>query len=102
MSTTSKLVELNNKLQASISWARMFASAIPDEWPLPDVGMDQDGEVCFEWLMDNKRRMSVTIGGDGRLPYAWLAGDQRAHGVAIFNGTEIPKVITEGMGAILP
>ncbi len=37
--------------------------------------------------------VSLSVHGRGRVAYAWLDGTDKGHGVARFNGKELPEVL---------
>lgn len=55
----------------------MFASGVPR----PEVGVDRDGHIYFEWQRAARWVFTVSISEDGMLYYAGLFGNSRNHGV---------------------
>jgi hypothetical protein len=43
----------------------------------------------------------VSVGRGNRLAYAWLDGTEKSHGVAIFDGRNIPQRILSDIKAIV-
>ncbi|MBA2591853.1 MAG: hypothetical protein M3495_20620 [Pseudomonadota bacterium] len=80
---------------ATAEVAYRFLSALPSTLPSPNVGLDPDGEVSFEWLAEKGRVFSVSIGESGRLSYAGMFGPEKtAHGSEPFDDA-IPDAVIE-------
>lgn len=62
-------------------YARQFLALLPSAAPMPEILVDRDGEMCFEWDFGPRRVFSVSVGRDGTLNYAGLFGYSTAHGV---------------------
>lgn len=52
-----------------------FIKMLPTSFPLPNVYIETDGMVEFEWYIDSRHLFSVTIEGSNRLIYAGIFGD---------------------------
>jgi hypothetical protein len=76
--------------------SRRFVKYLPSFLPNPEVTIEPDGEIAFEWFNDKRRIFSVSIGGNGELTYAGLFGYNKAHGTE-FLGDELPKIILENI-----
>lgn len=62
--------------------ALWFAHCLPRFAPLPEVSVDPDGEISFDWLTPNGDMFSVSINKQNRLAYAgWFGEKSRIHGV---------------------
>ena len=66
-----------DSLTRAVWFAHLFAISIP----APDVYVDPDGEIAFEWYRGPRRVFSVTAGRDGELIYAGLFGVNKTYGV---------------------
>lgn len=64
--------------------ARIFLQMLPSSMPSPDVGVDPDGEVSFEWYRGPSRVFSVSIGDANAVSYAGIFGPSRSHGKEYF------------------
>lgn len=73
-----------------------FIQDLPKSLPSPEVTIEPDGEIAFEWSNNKRRIFSVSIGRNGELTYAGLYGYNKAHGTEFF-GDELPKIILEGI-----
>lgn len=74
-----------------------FIRALPADVALPDVGVDPDGSIAFDWIVTRARVFSVSVGATGRLAFAWIDGTDRGHGVARFDGDAVPARVLEGI-----
>ena len=48
-----------------------FIRALPHGMTWPDVGVDPDGAIAFDWLVHRARVFSVSVGVTNRLAFAW-------------------------------
>ena len=71
-----------------------FIHFLPKTFPCPEIAIEPDGEVAFEWSSDKRKVFSVSIGGKGDLIYAGLFGINKTHGTEVF-GDEFPKKIMD-------
>jgi hypothetical protein len=69
------------KMLASVSWAEAFIESALPTTSDPDVAIDQDGEVLFEWLNGPREVATVSVGPAGVVNFATLVGSSRFHGV---------------------
>ena len=82
----SRLVELIqsgderdiNRLSAE--YAFRFLELLPDESPEPEIEIDSDGEVAFDWNFARRSSVSVSVGPDGTLRYGALLGFRKRSG----------------------
>ncbi|HEU4559153.1 MAG TPA: hypothetical protein VFS20_14930 [Longimicrobium sp.] len=70
---------------ASFLTAERFLEALPTNLPKPEVSIDPDGEMVFEWVGAPRRAFSISFGAGGRLTYAGLFGPSTTHGVEYIN-----------------
>jgi len=54
---------------ATLVKALEFAATLPSDVALPEVSIDPDGELAFDWVKEDGL-LSVSIGSTGRLTYA--------------------------------
>lgn len=66
--------------EASVEAAQDFIELLPPGVPLPEVAVDPDGELAFDWQAGADRMLSVSIAPDGSVSYAGLAKGQRFYG----------------------
>ena len=80
----------------SYNEAVRFIEALPDSLPIPEVDVDPDGEIAFEWDMGRRKVFSVSVGSNNELAYAGLFGSNKSHGTEYF-GNKLPKVILDNI-----
>ena len=69
-----------------------FALSLPSNIPIPEIYVDPDGEITFEWYEGRRQVFSVSVGGRSDLSYAGLYGASKTYGVEyIYDG--LPEVI---------
>jgi len=66
---------------ASFLTARRFLDALPASLRNPEVSLDPDGEMVFEWTGRARQAFSISFGAGGKLTYAGLFGPSTTHGV---------------------
>jgi hypothetical protein len=84
--------------EGSLELALKLLKKMPRDWPAPDVDLDSDGDVAFEWYAGPGRRLSVSVGKNGKLSYAWMIPNydgkvERNYGVAESQGV-FPETIS--------
>lgn len=70
VSTLSMLIDVVKQERGSFSMesyraARLFVDRMPMDIAKPEVSIDPDGEICFEWYKSDKEVCSVTFGSNG-------------------------------------
>ncbi len=82
---------------ASLARALHFSYVMPESVRVPDVVVDPEGMIEFEWYAGPHRVFSVTIESDGSLVYAGLFGvDKTTYGRDSFE-EEIPRTVFDGI-----
>jgi hypothetical protein len=81
--------------------AESFLRTLPDGVPMPECSAEPDGSVSLDWSRAKNRLFSVSVGSSNRLAFAWLDGSDKGHGVARFDGIEVPKLVLLGLRSIL-
>ncbi|HET7463786.1 MAG TPA: hypothetical protein VFJ82_21200, partial [Longimicrobium sp.] len=66
---------------ASFLSAKRFLEALPPGMQSPEVSVDPDGEMVFEWTSGPQHAFSISFGAGGKLTYAGLFGPSTTHGV---------------------
>jgi hypothetical protein len=84
----------------SFEQAVRFLRALPTTTPVPNVGVDPDGEVDLLWHQNSSRTLSVSVGPTGRLTYAALLGAAQAYGTEWLSN-EIPQPILSNLSRVL-
>lgn len=80
----------------SYFYARRFLESLPPRLIQPDVGVDPDGEISFEWSLGPRQIFSISVSPNGDLSYAGLFGRNTVHGTESFN-IDLPKVIIDNL-----
>lgn len=85
----------------TIAIAVAFVRALPEDCEMPEVGVDPDGAVSFDWIASRHRMLSVSVGGDSdRLAYAWVDGTDRGNAVERFDRDAIPRRLMQAIVAM--
>jgi hypothetical protein len=85
----------------TVLMGRRFLRLLPESVPLPEFAPEPDGFISLDWIRSPNRLFSLSIGRSNRLAYAWLDGADRGHGVARFDGQNVPARVLEGIKGIL-
>jgi hypothetical protein len=85
----------------AVSLTTRFVRALPDTIPLPEFAPEPDGSISVDWIRSPHRMLSLSIGRSDRLAYAWLDGTDKGHGVARFDGQNVPPRVLEAIKDIL-
>jgi hypothetical protein len=82
---------------ATLVLAQRFLTILPLDIPAPEVGLDPDGEISFDWFGAEGQNFSVSLRKDGRLAYAGaFAGEKTKYGTDRLDD-EIPREIVEAV-----
>jgi len=80
--------------------AQLFLLALPSWTPPPEVAVDPDGEIAFDWFGSRGKNFSVSIGIDGLLSFAGQFGPRVSmHGKDEFIDS-VPHRILEAIAAL--
>lgn len=66
--------------QEALAQAFAFLDVLPSTLSEPEVAVDPDGEISFEWSFGPRRALSASINASGRISFAALMGHSRLHG----------------------
>lgn len=80
--------------QSTVCYAEAFAAALPTDVEAPEISVDRDGDISFEWDFDARRTFSVSVSRDGIIHFAGLFGTGRIHGSEVL-AWGIPTVIAQ-------
>ena len=69
-----------------------FALSLPPQVPIPEIYVDPDGEVAFEWYEDKRRVFSISFGSKNKISYAGTYGFNKTYGVEYFSD-DTPEII---------
>ena len=64
----------------ALAFARRLAQMLPFGLPAPDVSVDPDGEISFDWDGGAGRHLSCSVGPTGIMRYAGIVGESEAYG----------------------
>jgi hypothetical protein len=84
----------------SVNDALRFAKALPIAIPAPEISVDANGELIFEWYKEPKKVFSIIIEGKNRLIYAGLFGINKTNGTEYFS-EELPETILYNIQRLL-
>jgi hypothetical protein len=85
----------------ALSSAKRLVRALPDDVPVPEFSPEPDGSISLDWIRSRTRLLSLSIGRSDRLAYAWLDGTDKGHGVARFDGRNVPSRVLEAIEGIV-
>ncbi|MDP2957933.1 MAG: hypothetical protein Q8N53_16010 [Longimicrobiales bacterium] len=60
---------------------RDLLDSLPHAFPVPEVGLDPDGEIALDWIRPDHTMVSLSLGGEGDVSYAGLFRDGTARGM---------------------
>jgi hypothetical protein len=79
------------------SAALLFAYLLPRSLPNPEVALDADGDITFDWLGPSGKMFSVAVSRTGRIAYAGRFGDNsKTHGIDQLSAS-CPQEIIRGI-----
>jgi len=76
--------------------ALRFYLKLPLTHPYPEVSVDPDGEIAFDWFNGPNKVFSVSIGSNYLLSYAGIFESGKIHGSEYF-GDELPQEILHNL-----
>lgn len=75
--------------------AQRLLLSLPTHLPPPELSLDTDGEIVFDWMGSGNRMFTMTLRGDGRLSYAARISDtDKDHGTKAYLDS-IPSVVLD-------
>ncbi|MDP9254533.1 MAG: hypothetical protein M3O66_06305, partial [Verrucomicrobiota bacterium] len=86
--------DANAVQRSAVVNAFIFIDAFPSHIPMPEVAVDPDGEISFDWFNAPRRQFSISIGSNNVLSYAGLFGSDKVSGSERFQGT-VPKTLVD-------
>ncbi len=79
--------------------ALLFLDLLPSSAPNPEVAIDPDGDVSFDWHLGPRANFSVSISATGWLSYAGLYGRNSNYGTeSITDG--LPRAVLDNLGRL--
>jgi len=76
----SKRMERDTMLPTTFVRALKLLDTIPSGFPVPEIGLDPDGEVAVDWIRRDRTTVSVSVGPEGDPTYAAGLADGTAYG----------------------
>lgn len=78
----------------SVMKSLSFLGDFPDEIEPPEIAIDPDGEISFDWYVDSNHILSLSMGE--KISYAMVCGDEKTHGTIEYKkDDEIPYEILD-------
>lgn len=99
LAAIGSLTEKNNPDRGNLhprvsQLACRFLNTLPSAVPAPEVGLDPDGEISFEWIVSKNKQLVVSLSPDGLLSYAGIYGRASKHGKEQFDDTVPQEIIS--------
>ena len=101
--STKSYADSVESVQASgtaISNAKLLIWALPETNIRPDISLDGEGGIMFDWMISKYKMYSIRIGETSRLPFALLNGAEKAYGVREFDGQKLPSRMIADLSAM--
>lgn len=77
------------------SLAERFLLALPSHLPAPELAMDAEGELVFDWAGSRGRMFTIALRADGRMSYACrMSAFDKDYGTKAFVDA-IPKAVLQ-------
>jgi hypothetical protein len=95
-SLQAELISSNDPLvfKAPFDLARRFLFALPTDVAVPELALDPDGEISFDWVADRGRNFSVSLGSSGRVSFAGKLGMEKCiYGVDQFDEVVAREIV---------
>lgn len=87
---------------ATIANAINLLMTLPNDLMMPEIGVDPDGSIAFDWIVSRSRMLSISVSTSDRLAYAWLDGSDRGHAVGRLRNGKIPNELIAIMRSLIP
>ncbi|HEY4417684.1 MAG TPA: hypothetical protein VGO57_18475 [Verrucomicrobiae bacterium] len=79
--------------------AELFIKALPADLLMPELDVDTNGCVLFDWTTSKSKTLTLSVGPNGVIAYAWINNSNRGRAVFAFVGT-VPNEIVESIKAV--
>jgi len=83
----------------SYNYGLNFGLSLPPSIPVPEIYVNPDGYVTFEWYEGKRKVFSISIGDRNELAYAGLYGSSKTYGVE-YMYEEIPENIIRNINRL--
>lgn len=84
----------------AFTYAVRLLDHLPSTLPLPEIAVDADGDIAFEWDRGARRLFSLRVSRDGTIYYAGLDDYATFHGSEQFR-EGVPNAVSEGINRIV-
>lgn len=74
----------------TVTQALALLDALPLWVTAPEVALEPDGQIGFDWVLGRRRMLSLNVGRNGMLGYSSLLGMESSYGRTPFAG-ELPE-----------
>lgn len=81
-------------------YALELIANLPVSTPLPEMAVDVDGDIAFDWDRGARQILSLRVSGDGTLHYAGMVGQSVFHGSELL-GEGLPDAISAALDRVL-
>ena len=61
--------------------------------PAPEISIDPDGDILFEWTGDGRQMLTASISPDQKLSYAAMRENDRRSGTEPFSNAAIQTLV---------
>jgi hypothetical protein len=78
----------------AVTNAYKVIDSFPSNLPMPEVSVEPDGEISFDWFAAPRKQFSISIGSNNVLSYAGLFGSGKVSGSERFEGG-IPPILLQ-------
>lgn len=86
---------------ASVMKAVEFIDALPKNLPTPEIAVDPDGEISFDWYGGVRRQVSISVSPVGVLSYAGMFGSDYVRGKERLQGS-LPNHLLDYIRRVAP
>lgn len=72
--------------EATFCNALRFAYSLPEHWPTPEIVVEDNGHIAFDWVLAPRRVLTLAVGPDGTAGYSALIGFEPSYGRVLIGG----------------
>lgn len=93
----SNMVEID---PVAFKRATDFITLIPPHESLPDISIDDEGGVRFDWQISRFKMFSLVVNRSQLISYAVLDGNESYFGANYFDGIKIPLAVVAALKSL--
>ena len=86
---------------ATLDNAELLIRMMPDSIPMPEIAIEDDGDITFDWMKSRYCMLSASVGESARIAYAWLDGTDRGHSVTSMDTDTFPSRLYQDISRIM-